>query len=449
MKDLTKGNIYKTFLLFAIPMVLSSMLSQAYSTINTIMAGKLLGDGALAATGAVTPFSTFINSAVWGYGMGVGIYVSHLFGAKDFRSIKHTVLSNFCLINAVLLVITALTLIFRYEIYDLLNIDPAILVDSDRYFVIITLGRAFVLFVANCAYVFHAIGDSAFPLFVSTLSAFLNIGVGAASILLLGLGVEGLALGTLTAGLICSVIYIFKLRAVFRQMQVQDEKVAFCFGVIRKTCRYSLTTMCQQAVMYFGTMFLSPMINGIGGAASASYTVSNRIYDINAAIYINSSKTVGSYTAQCYGAKKFHLIKKGMQVGVLQSLVLVMPVLLACTLFARPVANIFFAADADPTAVDYTVAFLRYFLPFLAINVFANLFHNFFRGMGKMRALFITTFAGTAARVVVSWILVGPYGIYGYYAGWVFAWVFDAAVGAIIYFFGSWRKQLPKEAVEA
>ena len=44
MKDLTKGNIYKTFLLFAIPMVLSSLLSQAYSTIDTIMAGKLLGD---------------------------------------------------------------------------------------------------------------------------------------------------------------------------------------------------------------------------------------------------------------------------------------------------------------------------------------------------------------------------------------------------------------------
>ena len=61
-----------------------------------------------------------------------------------------------------------------------------------------------------------------------------------------------------------------------------------------------------------------------------------------------------------------------------------------------------------------------------------------------MRALFITTLAGTLARVIISWILVEPYGIYGYYAGWVFAWVFNAAVGAGIYFFGSWRKQLQK-----
>ena len=71
MKDLTKGNIYKTFLLFAIPMVLSSLLSQAYSTIDTIMAGKLLGDNALAAIGALShlkPLSTpYFGATAWAW----------------------------------------------------------------------------------------------------------------------------------------------------------------------------------------------------------------------------------------------------------------------------------------------------------------------------------------------------------------------------------------------
>ena len=95
MKDLTKGNIYKTFLLFAIPMVLSSLLSQAYSTIDTIMAGKLLGDSALAAIGALSPFETFVNSVFWGYGMGVGVYVSHLFGAGAHEKLKQVIVNNF------------------------------------------------------------------------------------------------------------------------------------------------------------------------------------------------------------------------------------------------------------------------------------------------------------------------------------------------------------------
>lgn len=442
MKDLTKGNIYKTFLLFAIPMVLSSMLSQAYSTINVMMAGKLLGDGALAATGALSPLTTFINSIFWGYGMGIGVYVSHLFGAKDYYGIKCVVVNNFKLLSGALVLLSCVFLIFRQNIYQLLRVDPLILADCDRYFIITTLGKVFILFAANCVYVCNAIGDSAFPLYVSLLSATLNIGIGAAAILGLHMGVEGLAIGTVVAAVICSGIYLCKLSSVFKKMGVGKEKVPFSFTAIRDTGKYSLTTMTQQSIMYFAGLFLSPMINGIGGAASASYTVTLRIYEINAAIYVNSSKTVGNYTAQCYGAKKHDLLKKGVRVGVVQSLVLVLPVILACSLFAKPVAGLFYSADADPISVGYTIDFLRYCLPLLFINVFANLFHNFFRGIGRMKALLITTIAGSLARIIISGILIGPFGIYGYYAGWVLSWVFDAVVGAGIYFFGSWRKQL-------
>lgn len=442
MKDLTKGNIYKTFILFAIPVVLASLLSQAYATINVIMAGKLLGDNALAATGATTPFNTFINSVFWGYGMGVGIHVSHQFGAMNYRRIKESVISNFALLMSVLAVLSVLFVVFRHSIYTFLNVDTEILPDCDRYFIITTLGKVFILFAANCVYVFNAIGNSALPLLVSSLSAILNIGVGAAAILFFGMGVEGLAIGTVVGAMVSSVIYIFKLAEVFRKMGVQKEKTPFSFGVIRETGKYSVSTMTQQSVMFFAGMILSPMINNIGGAASASYTVTMRIFDINQAIYVSSSKSVGNYTAQCYGAKKYHLLKKGVKVGMIQALVLAVPVILACSLFAGPVTGLFYRADADPLSVKYTREFLRYCLPLLCVNVFANLFHNFFRGIGRMKALLIMTFAGSAARILISWLLIGPFGIYGYYVGWVMAWVFDAAVGAGLYFFGSWRKKL-------
>lgn len=442
MKDLTKGNIYKTFILFAIPMILANFLSQAYSTINVIMAGKLLGDGALGATGALSPFNTFINSIFWGYGMGLGIYVSHLFGAKDFVKIKSVIFSNFSLLSGILLVLSAVFLIFRYQIYAIFKVDPLILAECDRYFIIITLGRVFILFVANCVPVFNAIGDSAFPLYLSFLSATLNIAVGALAITVFGMGVEGLALGTVVAAIIITVIYLIKLSSVFKKMNVHSVKTPFTFSTIRETGGLAVSTMIQQSIMYFAGLLLSPMINGISGAASASYTVTLRIHDINASIYINSSKTVGSYTAQCYGAKKYHLIKKGLRVGILQSLLLVCPFILGCSLFATNVVALFYESNADPVAVGYTVTFLQYCLPFLVINVFANLFHNFFRGIGKMRLLLATTVTGSIARIIISALLIGPLGIYGYYVGWVLYWFVDAAVGAGLYFFGSWRKEI-------
>jgi putative MATE family efflux protein len=444
MKDLTKGNIYKTFILFAIPLVLSSLLSQAYSTIDVIMAGKLLGDDALAATGAINPFSTFINSVFWGYAMGVGVYLSHLFGAKNFEKIKQVTVNNLTMYSSVMLAISLLFVVFRHTIYDFLNVDPQIVEECNSYFVVITLGKVFIMFGTFCVFVCHAFGDSTFPLAMSSLSAVLNILSSAACVVLLGTGVEGLAYGSVFGGMVVTVLYIRKLRSVFRKMDVAGVKAPFRLGVIRETGKYALPTMLQQSVMYFAGLILSPMVNSLGSAASASYSVTLRIHDLNANIYINSSGTLGNYVAQCYGAKKYHLLKKGIRVGLLQSALLVLPVILASSLFAPQAANLFYGADANPVSVGYTVNFLRYCLPFLGIAMVANLFHNFFRGMGRMKALLIMTIAGAGIRILVSSLLIGRYGIYGYYAGWMCSWLLDAAVGLGLYFFGNWKKQLPQ-----
>ncbi|MBR2489772.1 MAG: polysaccharide biosynthesis C-terminal domain-containing protein, partial [Clostridia bacterium] len=97
---------------------------------------------------------------------------------------------------------------------------------------------------------------------------------------------------------------------------------------------------------------------------------------------------------------------------------------------------------ASATAVGYTVDFLRYCMPFLCLNIIANMFHHFFRGIGHMKALLITTVTGSIARIIISWLFIPIIGIYGYYIGWVVSWLFDGFAGVIIYFFGKWRKEI-------
>lgn len=447
MKNLTNGNIYKTFLLFAIPMVLAGVFSQCYSVVNTILAGKLLGDGALAAIGSVAPMETFINSVFWGFGSGVGIYVGQLFGAGQYARMKQVVVSNFLFLSAVLVGVSAVLLLFRYPIYTFLQVEPSLVESCNRYFIVSTVGRVVVLFAINCVFVVNAMGDGAFPLWMSLISTALNIAVGVVSITRFGLGVEGLALGNVLSSAVISALYLFKLSASFRRTGVARREGRFSFRAVGDTCRYSLSTMVQQSVMYLAGLTLSPMVNGIGSAASASYTVSLKIYDISAAVYQNSAKTVGNYTAQCFGAKKYGRMRQGLIVGFVQNLLFVAPFLLASSLLARPVAMLFFAADAAPLAVDYTVTFARYCMPLLVLNIVANLFHNFFRGIGYMKALLVTTVTGSLARIVISWLLIPSFGIYGYYAGWVLSWLFDGAVGVWLYRFGKWRR-IPEESTK-
>ena len=108
MKDLTPGNIYKVFILFAIPLVLSGLLSQAYGVINTMIAGKFLGEEGIAAIGSTTSFTELISSVFWGFSAGFSVFVARLFGAKDYADMKTCIYSN-CIFMAVSILIIAVS----------------------------------------------------------------------------------------------------------------------------------------------------------------------------------------------------------------------------------------------------------------------------------------------------------------------------------------------------
>lgn len=442
MKDLTSGNIYKNFIVFAIPMVLAGILSQGYSIINTIVAGKLIGENGLAAIGAVSPLDTFINSIFWGYGNGIGIYCANLFGAGEFKKLKSVIVSNMAVVSTIVLLLGIVMTIFKAPVYNFLNIDPAIIGDADKYFVVSILGKAIVIFSVNCVFVVNAMGVSSFPLCMSAVSSVLNIAISIFSVSVLGAGVEGLAYATVIASLVVAVLYIIKFKSYFERMSVSGIPLRISVSALRDTAKLSFLTTIQQSVMYFSTMILSPFVNSMGGAASASYTITNRIYEINASLYQNSSKTVGNYTAQCYGAQKYDNIKKGMGVGMIQTLIFSLPALLVCILLPQKVCSLFFDQNASVEAIEYSVIFLRFYLPLIFINIAANLFHNFFRGIRKLKSLVTATLCGSVARIVASMLLVDSIGIHGIYIGWVLSWFADAVVGVWIYFRGKWLKEL-------
>ena len=131
MKNLTEGNIYKNFLLFAIPMILSSVITQASETINTIVAGTYLQEEGLAATGANAALTTFVSSIFWGYNMGFSVYVAKLFGAGQYAKLKSTMYNNLIWLSAAVLAVSILLIAFRYPVYRLLNVDPAILTEAE------------------------------------------------------------------------------------------------------------------------------------------------------------------------------------------------------------------------------------------------------------------------------------------------------------------------------
>lgn len=446
MKDLTKGNIYKVFILFAIPMVLSGFLSQAYNIVDTVIAGKFLGNVGLAAIGSTAALISVISSGFWGYGSGFSIYIARLFGAKDYSRIKSGIFSNYILIFGVSAVISVLMILFHGSVFDMLNIDPAIRRDAFIYFAIYCGGLFFVIFTHNCVYIMNALGISAYPFYMSALSAVLNIGGNIFTVVVLRIGVAGLAISTVFSAFAVCICYIFKLRRCFKEMGVENEPFKFDFLCIRESFAYALPVTFQQIMIYLGTLAVSPMINGIGSSATAAYTVVTKVYDINANIYQNSAKTLGNYTAQCIGAKKYHKIKKGVLVGLLQGVMFLLPVLILCSIFSAEVCRLFFPKGYVGESMTYAVTFVRFYLPFVLFNLINNLFHSFCRGVKAMNLLIISTCVGTVSRTAASIFFIKLYGMNGIYIGWAISWITEAVFAAAVYFSGKW---IPPEMLEA
>jgi len=289
--------------------------------------------------------------------------------------------------------------------------------------------------------VMNAFGESYFPFLMSIISTILNISGNIFTITILGWGVAGVAASSLFAALVVNICYFFKITSCFKKLGCKKTKLKFNTDSLKKSLPYAGPVTLQQTAMYLSSLMISPLVNGIGSAATAAYTVVLKIYDLNANIYQNSTKTVSNYSAQCVGAKKYHLLKKGVRVGIIQSILFLSPVLIVSILFPEKICSAFFPKGYVGEGLEFSILFVRFYLPFILFNVINNLFHSFFRSIKSMNNLLSATIIGSVTRIVFSIILTKYYGINGIYLGWIISWIIEAIYNLAVYYFGSWKKR--------
>lgn len=444
MKDLTKGNIYKTFFLFGLPLVLSGVLSQSYHIVDTVIAGKYLGEKGLAVMGAVSPMITFVSSVFWGMGAGFGIYIARLFGQKEYRKIKQSVFSAYVYLFVACLLVGAVLTLGYQPIFRFLKIDPVLKTEAFRYYAVYVMGLCFVMASNWGLYILTGLGVGSFPFYMSILSAVVNVAGNLLCVAVLKTGVIGLAIATVFASALVAICYAIKYCKVFAEMGVGKEKVRISWRALRNSLPYALPNCVQQSVMYLASMLLSPLVNGLGASASAGYAVVARVYDLNASVYQNSARSISNYSAQCVGRGEPEKIKKGVFVGLIQGVAFVLPFVLVCTFLHKHVCSLFFKADADLLTKEYAYLFCRRYLPFILINLVCNLFHGLFRGVKATGHLFVSTALGACVRYVASALLIKPLGMEGFYLGWVISWIAEALFVLVLFFVGKWKPNVEK-----
>ena len=433
-KNMTEGNIYRAFLSYALPLLLSGILSRVYSTFDAIIAGRFISENALGAISATGSYDVLLAALFTGFASGFGIYIAQQFGKGEFLSVRRDVITMSIFLEAVTVLVILFSALFCDPILDYLKVDAILRPQSKTYFLIYITVYVFSYLNSLLLHTLYALGCTSFSLFVTLISAVLNIVGNLISVLVFGLGVAGLAAVTVLSNLAVTVCYLILLKKAFAEMGCKKTPYTFRFSCIRQSLRYAVPAAVQQVAFHGVGVLIAPSVNGLGAASTTAFNVSNQLYGIGTMSLWSVTSAFGNYTSQCVGKGEYLKIRKGLKTGFILNCLLMLPFVLVPMLFARPVISMFFPDGFAGDAYVFAVRYASFWLPFVYVQLIGHVFHSYMRSLGSILTVLCITVVIGAIRVVSTVLLVRTMQIDGAYLGQVISWAADALISAVTVF---------------
>ena len=404
-KEMTHGSPMKLILGFTIPLLFGNLFQQFYSMVDTIIVGRVLGTGPLAAVGSTGSVTFLIIGFCLGLCSGFAIPVAQRFGSRDYDELRRFIGNAVWLCVGFGALLTLLTVVFCRNILEMMGTPADILDDAYAYLVIIFAGIPATFLYNMLAGIQRALGDSRTPVVFLVIASVINIVLDVVLIVLIPLGVAGAALATvvsqLAAGLAC-LVYASRHYEVLR-MSRDDFKLRAPY--VRRLIGMGLPMALQTSITAIGSVFLQASVNSLGSQAVASVTAGSKLYMFFACAYDAMGVTMSTYSGQNIGARKIDRIGQGVKACGIVGIVYSVLALLVIVFFGKWLLLLF--VDASETAI--LAAAYQYLLTsglFLIPLTYVNVLRLTIQGMGYSRlAMFAGVFemvarGGTGALLV-------------------------------------------------
>lgn len=429
-RDLTKGNVTSSLLLFAGPMILGNLLQQCYNIVDTWVVGRYVGADALAAVGSSYTLMTFLNSLLIGLCMGSGAVFSYYIGQGARQKVKSCAQTSFVLIGILAVVISVAVQCLREPILRLLRTPMQLMQMTDAYLVIIFAGIVFIFLYNYFAFLLRALGNSVVPLCFLGVASVLNIGLDLFFVLKLNWGLQGAALATVIAQAVSGVglgVYIWKREPFFRfslREFMQGEKPA------AEICKYSGMTCMQQSVMNFGILMVQSLVNSFGPAVMAAFAATVKI---DTFAYMPAQEFGNAYSifiSQNHGAGEAKRVREGTRKALGVSAVFCAAVSVVVFALARYLMLIF-VKEQDTQIIEIGMQYLRIEGAFYVGIGILFLLYGYFRGINRPGISLVLTIISLGTRVVLAYILaaVPAIGVLGIWWAIPIGWALADAVG--------------------
>ena len=443
-KDLTVGEPSKVLRNFCLPMFGSIIFQQLYNIADSFVAGKLIGEEALAAVGNSYEITLIFIAFAFGCNMGCSVIVSQLFGAKKTADMKTAVNTSLITTAAVCTLLMAAGFAASGGLLALIQTPDNIFADSLLYLNIYILSLPFVFFYNVATGIFSALGDSKTPFVFLAVSSTANVGVDILFVAGFGMGVDGVAWATfICQGVSCvlAVVFVFRRLAEFK-----TEKKARLFSseLFRKISAVAVPSILQQGFISAGNIMIQGVINGFGSGVIAGYSAAVKLNNLVITSLTTLGNGVSNYTAQNIGAGRKERINAGFKAALKLVWIISIPLSMMYFFAGKPLVMLFMEESTD-TAVQTGVMFLKVVAPFYMVIAAKLTSDGILRGAGLMGRFMAATFTDLILRVALAFILSRSFGATGIWAAWPIGW-FIAAILSVLFYISAFAKDTKHRA---
>ncbi|RLF80988.1 MATE family efflux transporter [Thermococci archaeon] len=443
-QEIVEGNIEKTILKLAYPLIINNMVQVLYNLTDTFWLGRL-GTEELSAPGTAWPLVWFFMSIGMGFATAGFAFVSQYIGAKDYEKANKAAGALYSLMMFFALLVALFGLLIAPFALKFMKVTPEVYPYALGYIRVIFIGIpfSFTLFAFN--FLLRAVGDTKTPVKINMFTVFLNIVLD--PLLIFGwsgfprLGVIGAAVATMFSNSVGSLIGGYMLFKEKVGIHLTLENLRPQWDFYAKIFRVGLPSSVGFSTDAFGFVVLTRIIYIYGTVAFATYTIGNRLTNFMFAIANGISQAMGTMVGQNVGAEKYERAKKIAEKAMLTNLI-ILTIGTAIVVVFR--AQIFGFFIKDGRVLAESAKFVRYFafsLPFFGIfsavsNVFQSSGHtkkSMLLGMIRLWVLRIPL-AYNLGRLMADTT--------GVWLGMGLSNFLAALIGFIWFLKGSWMKRI-------
>ena len=439
-KDLTVGKPETVLWKFCIPLFGSVIFQQLYNLADSFVAGKFIGENALASVGNSYEITLVFIAFAFGCNIGCSVIVSQFFGAKNYGEMKTAVYTAMITSAVVCTVLMCLGIGFCDTLLHMIRTPEELFADSKLYLDIYIWGLPFVFFYNIATGVFSALGDSKTPFFFLAASSTANVAVDILFVTAFNMGVAGVAWATfLCQGISCllavSVVFL-RLRKIHTDVRISG----FSVPILKKFLSVAVPSVLQQSFISIGNIIIQGVINGFGAGVIAGYSASVKLNNLVITSFTTLGNGISNYTAQNIGAEKLARVKEGFRAGIKLVWLLSIPLFFAY-FFAGKWLLYLFMEDPSALALQTGIAFLRILSPFYFVISAKLVADGILRGSNMMNKFMIATFTDLILRVGLAIVLSRTaLGSVGIWSAWPIGWTVAAILSIMFYRSGKWNQ---------